>query len=50
MANGAYFLQISKAINLVNSSNGKNQRLDCVVFSTDKNFMTPVGGSVIGKF
>jgi len=45
--NGAYCLQIPRAVNLINASVGKKQRLDCVVFSTDKNFMTPVGGSVI---
>ena len=33
VSNGAYCLQISKAVNLINSSKGKNQRLDCVVFS-----------------
>lgn len=47
VVNGAYCLQIEKAINLINSSVSKRHRLDCVVFSTDKNFMTPVGGSVI---
>ena len=47
IVNGAYCLQIPRAVNLINNSVGQKQRLDCVVFSTDKNFMTPVGGSVI---
>jgi O-phospho-L-seryl-tRNASec:L-selenocysteinyl-tRNA synthase len=47
IVNGAYFLQIKKAINLVNSSVSKRSRIDAVVCSTDKNFLTPVGGSII---
>ena len=47
IVNGAYFLQSKKSVNLLNSALRKNRRVDCVVCSTDKNFMTPVGGAII---
>jgi len=49
IVNGAYFLTIKKARNLVQEcaqSKGRS-RIDAVVCSTDKNFLTPVGGSII---
>ena len=47
LVNGAYFLQSSRSVNILNSALGKNRRVDAVVMSTDKNFMTPVGGALI---
>ena len=47
LVNGAYFLQSSRSVNILNSALGKNRRIDAVVMSTDKNFMTPVGGALI---
>jgi len=45
--NGAYFLQSRKSVNVLNAALGTNRRVDAVVMSTDKNFMTPVGGALI---
>jgi len=49
IVNGAYFLTIKKARNLVQecAKSKGNSRIDAVVCSTDKNFLTPVGGSII---
>ena len=44
--NNAYGLQCSKIANAIKESM-RQGRLDCVVQSTDKNFMVPVGGSLI---
>lgn len=44
--NNAYGLQCSKIANAIKESM-RSGRLDCVVQSTDKNFMVPVGGSII---
>lgn len=44
--NNAYGLQCSRIANAIKESM-RQGRLDCVVQSTDKNFMVPVGGSLI---
>ncbi len=46
MLNNAYGLQCSKIAHKVKESL-RLGKLDCVVQSTDKNFMVPVGGSII---
>ena len=46
VVNNAYGLQCSKISNLINQAT-KHGRIDAVVQSTDKNFMVPVGGSII---
>lgn len=46
VANNAYGLQCQKTIDMLNKANNANL-LDAVVQSTDKNFMVPVGGSLI---
>ena len=46
VVNNAYGLQCSKIANLINQAT-KHGRVDAVVQSTDKNFMVPVGGSII---
>ena len=47
--NNAYGLQQPKCINLIEEATRKG-RVDCFFQSTDKNFMVPVGGSIIGSF
>jgi len=49
IVNGAYFLTIKKARNLVQecAKSKGSSRIDAVVCSTDKNFLTPVGGSIV---
>ena len=44
--NNAYGLQCSKICNEINLAH-KNGRVDVLVSSTDKNFMVPVGGSIV---
>jgi len=46
VVNNAYGLQCSKISHLINQAT-KHGRIDAVVQSTDKNFMVPVGGSII---
>ena len=46
ITNNAYGLQCSKTINLINEANSKDL-VDYVVQSTDKNFLVPVGGSLV---
>ena len=45
LLNNAYGLQCSKIANSIKES--FKIKLDCVVQSTDKNFMVPVGGSIL---
>lgn len=52
LVNNAYGLQSSKACHTINTSISKvskDSRLDAFVQSTDKNFMVPVGGSIIAS-
>ena len=46
LVNNAYGLQCSKISNALNQAKSKG-RVDVVVQSTDKNYMVPVGGSII---
>jgi len=46
VVNNAYGLQCKKTIDMLNKAN-KSNLVDIVVQSTDKNFMVPVGGSLI---
>jgi len=46
--NNAYGLQQPKCVNLVQEATLKG-RVDCFIQSTDKNFMVPVGGSIIAS-
>lgn len=46
LVNNAYGLQCKKISNLLNQGNSLG-RIDAVVQSTDKNYMVPVGGSII---
>ncbi|KAK3096279.1 hypothetical protein FSP39_025255 [Pinctada imbricata] len=48
LVNNAYGLQCSKCTHLVQQ--GSKTRLDLFVQSTDKNFLVPVGGSIIAGF
>ncbi|GAB6019326.1 hypothetical protein CHUAL_000920 [Chamberlinius hualienensis] len=50
IVNNAYGLQSSKCMHLIQQSYKSGGRLDAFVQSTDKNFMVPVGGSVIAGF
>lgn len=54
IVNNAYGLQSNKAIHLINETVRTGGRLDAIIQSTDKNFMVPVGGSIVtgpdGKF
>ena len=45
LLNNAYGVQCSKIANSIKES--LKIKLDCVVQSTDKNFMVPVGGSIV---
>lgn len=47
IVNNAYGLQSNKAIHLINETVRTGGRLDAIVQSTDKNFMVPVGGSIV---
>lgn len=50
LVNNAYGLQSSKSSHLINEAlRDKEARLDAFVQSTDKNFMVPVGGSIIAS-
>lgn len=49
LINNAYGLQSSKATHIINQAS-REGRVDVCVQSTDKNFMVPVGGSVIATF
>jgi len=46
VVNNAYGIQCSKIIDILNKSN-KIGNVDLIISSTDKNFMVPVGGSLI---
>jgi O-phospho-L-seryl-tRNASec:L-selenocysteinyl-tRNA synthase len=46
--NNAYGLQQSKCIHLIEEATRKG-RVDCFIQSTDKNFLVPVGGSIIAS-
>ena len=46
VVNNAYGIQCSKIVDILNKSN-KIGNVDLIVSSTDKNFMVPVGGSLI---
>lgn len=46
VVNNAYGLQSSKTCDMINKANAQNL-IDYVVQSTDKNFLVPVGGSVV---
>ncbi|KII69943.1 O-phosphoseryl-tRNA(Sec) selenium transferase [Thelohanellus kitauei] len=48
LLNNAYGVQVSKYCNIINETLMKS-RLDLIVQSTDKNFMVPVGGSIIAS-
>jgi O-phospho-L-seryl-tRNASec:L-selenocysteinyl-tRNA synthase len=51
LVNNAFGFQTRKICDMINSaSNYDNSRVDVVIQSTDKNFMVPVGGSVIFGF
>lgn len=47
IVNNAYGLQSSKAIHLINETIRTNGTISAIIQSTDKNFMVPVGGSII---
>ncbi|KAI9138120.1 soluble liver antigen/liver pancreas antigen [Paraphysoderma sedebokerense] len=47
VVNNAYGIQSSKSIHLINESIRIGGRIDLIVQSTDKNFMVPVGGTVV---
>ncbi|KAL3864200.1 hypothetical protein ACJMK2_005905 [Sinanodonta woodiana] len=49
LVNNAYGLQSTKCTHLLQQAN-KVGRVDAIVQSTDKNFMVPVGGSIIAGF
>jgi O-phospho-L-seryl-tRNASec:L-selenocysteinyl-tRNA synthase len=49
IVNNAYGIQSSKCMHLIEQSS-RNGRIDAFVQSTDKNFMVPVGGSIIAGF
>ena len=46
VVNNAYGLQCSKTVEELNTASKKG-RLDVLISSTDKNFMVPVGGSIV---
>ena len=46
VVNNAYCIQCTKIIDILNKSN-KIGNVDLIISSTDKNFMVPVGGSLI---
>ena len=46
MVNNAYGLQCTKLASMINEAM-KSSQIDFVVQSTDKNFMVPVGGSIV---
>lgn len=47
--NNAYGVQLSKCMHVIEEAS-RVGRVDCYVQSTDKNFMVPVGGSIIAGF
>lgn len=47
--NNAYGVQLSRCMHVIEEASRKG-RVDCFVQSTDKNFMVPVGGSIIAGF
>lgn len=49
VVNNAYGLQSSNITHLINEGSRKG-RIDCFIQSTDKNFMVPVGGSIIASY
>ncbi|XP_055377000.1 O-phosphoseryl-tRNA(Sec) selenium transferase [Condylostylus longicornis] len=49
IVNNAYGLQCSKICHIIEEAQ-KNGRIDLFVQSTDKNFLVPVGGSIIAGF
>ncbi|XP_071481281.1 O-phosphoseryl-tRNA(Sec) selenium transferase-like [Diadema antillarum] len=49
VVNNAYGVQSSKCMHLIQEA-GRAGRVDAFVQSTDKNFMVPVGGSIIAGF
>lgn len=49
IVNNAYGLQMSKCCHLIQEA-ARTGRVDAFVQSTDKNFMVPVGGSIIAGF
>ena len=50
VVNNAYGLQSSKCSHLISETVRLKYRLDAFVQSMDKNFMVPVGGSIVGSF
>ena len=49
LVNNAYGVQSSKCMHVIQQAH-KGGRLDAFVQSTDKNYMVPVGGSIIAGF
>jgi O-phospho-L-seryl-tRNASec:L-selenocysteinyl-tRNA synthase len=50
LVNNAFGLQSYEICSLIQRAVGNRGRIDCIVQSTDKNFMVPVGGSVVAGF
>jgi len=50
IVNNAYGLQSSKCCHLISETHRLKFRIDAFVQSMDKNFMVPVGGSVVASF
>lgn len=46
LVNNAYGIYCTKIVDLLNQSNKKG-RIDVLISSTDKNFMVPIGGSIV---
>ncbi|CAF1633030.1 unnamed protein product, partial [Adineta ricciae] len=47
VVNNAYGLQSTKIVHEIEQSKRSNGRIDYIVQSTDKNFLVPVGGSIV---
>ncbi|CAF4863961.1 unnamed protein product, partial [Rotaria magnacalcarata] len=47
LINNAYGLQSTKIIHEIEQAKRFNGRIDYIVQSTDKNFLVPVGGSIV---
>ena len=50
LINNAYGLQSTKIVHEIEQSKRVNGRIDYIVQSTDKNFLVPVGGSIVLTF
>jgi O-phospho-L-seryl-tRNASec:L-selenocysteinyl-tRNA synthase len=50
LINNAYGLQSTKIIHQIEEAKRSNGRIDYIIQSTDKNFLVPVGGSIVLTF